>query len=111
LCTGVVVVGLLLVAAAGVVVAEEEEEELPPLLPHPATARALARMAAVVSMAVSGVLLMGRAPIIARGLGRSRYQAFAALADPGRSVAARIRHHQSTTIHQLFLDEPLGKPS
>jgi hypothetical protein len=49
------------------------EEELSDLLPHPATATALARMAAVViSMAVSGVLLMGRAPIVlARGFGRS----------------------------------------
>jgi hypothetical protein len=86
LCAGVVVVvvvvGVLLVV--GVV-----EEELPDLLPHPATATALARMAAVVSMAVSGVLLMGRAPIVlARGFGRSPYQAFSALADPGRSVAA-----------------------
>jgi hypothetical protein len=75
------VVGVVVVVAgvppvlAGVLVAGEEE--LPPLLPHPATATALARMAAVVSMAVSGVLLMGRAPIVlARGFERSPYQAF-----------------------------------
>ncbi len=37
-----------------------------------------ARAATSVSMAVSGVLLIGRAPIVARGLGRSPYQAFAA---------------------------------
>ncbi len=68
----VVVVGVLLVAGVA-------EEELPDLLPHPATATALARMATVVSMAVSGVLLMGWAPIVlARGFGRSPYQAFSA---------------------------------
>jgi len=74
----VVVVAGVLPVLAGVVVAEEEE--LPPLLPHPATATVLARMAAVVSIAVSGVLLMGRAPVVidVRGFGRSPYQAFPA---------------------------------
>jgi hypothetical protein len=61
---GAVVVGVLLVVGV------EEDEELPPLPPHPATATVLARTASVVSMAVSGVLFMGRAPIVARGLER-----------------------------------------
>jgi EmrB/QacA subfamily drug resistance transporter len=64
----VVVVGLLVV---GVV------EELPPLPPHPVTATVLARVASSVSMAVSDVRFIGRAPILARGLGRSPYQSFA----------------------------------
>jgi hypothetical protein len=70
LCVVVVVVGVLLVAGLA-------EEELPASLPHPATATVLARVAASVSMAVSGVLFMGRAPIVARGLGGSPYQPFA----------------------------------
>jgi hypothetical protein len=65
-----VVVGLLLVA--GLLV------EPPDLPPHPATAKVLARTARSVSMAVSGVLFMGRAPSVVRGLGRSPYQAFPA---------------------------------
>jgi hypothetical protein len=52
-------------------------EELPPLPPHPVTATVLARMASSVSMAVSDVRFIGRAPIIARWLGRSHYQPFA----------------------------------
>jgi hypothetical protein len=64
---GVVVVGVLVVGTVLVV----DDEEL--LLPHPATARVLARMATVVSMAVSDVLLMGRAPDLARGVGHSAY--------------------------------------
>jgi EmrB/QacA subfamily drug resistance transporter len=72
-CVVVVLVGVLLLVGVVLVV---EEEEL--LLPHPATAVVLARTARAVSMAVSGVLLMGRAPIVARGLGRPPYQAFAA---------------------------------
>jgi hypothetical protein len=55
----VVVVGVLLVVGFAV-------EELPDLPPHPATTTVLARTATVVSMAVSGVLLMGRTPVIAR---------------------------------------------
>jgi EmrB/QacA subfamily drug resistance transporter len=50
----------------------------PPLLPpHPATAKLLARTVAAASMAVSGFLLIGRAPVVidARGFGRSHYQA------------------------------------
>jgi hypothetical protein len=65
------VVGVLV---AGALV--DFEEELPPLLPHPATAKVVARTARSVSMAVSGVRFMGRAPIVARWLGRSPYQAF-----------------------------------
>jgi EmrB/QacA subfamily drug resistance transporter len=55
--------------------------------PQPATATLLARTASAVSMADSGVLFMGRAPIVARGLVRSPYQALAALDGPRRSVA------------------------
>jgi hypothetical protein len=79
---GAVVVGVVVVVGLLVVVGAEDEV-LPPLLPQPATATVLARTAAVVSMAVSDVLLMGRAPNLARRFGRSPYQAFAALADPG----------------------------
>jgi EmrB/QacA subfamily drug resistance transporter len=70
LCVVVVVsvVGVLVVLAV----------ELVPLPPHPATATLLARTASVVSMAVSGDFLMGRAPIVAEGLGRSPYQALSA---------------------------------
>jgi hypothetical protein len=53
------------------------EEELPALPPHPAIATVLASAATSVSIAVSGVLFMGRAPIVARGLGASPYQPFA----------------------------------
>jgi EmrB/QacA subfamily drug resistance transporter len=68
----VVLVGVLLLVGVELVVAEEEEL----LLPHPATAMVLARTARAVSMAVSGVLLIGWAPIVARGLGGAAYQAF-----------------------------------
>ena len=67
----VVLVGVLLLV--GVALVDEDEDE--PLLPHPATATVLARTARAVSMAVSGVLLMGRAPIVARGIGGPPYQA------------------------------------
>jgi hypothetical protein len=67
---GVLVVGVVVPLVAGV------EVELPPLPPQPATARVLASTATSVRMAVSGVLLMGRAPIVARGLERPHYQAF-----------------------------------
>ncbi len=67
------VVGVVLDVGVGLDVDFEEEE----LLPHPATAIVLASTATAVSMAVSGVLLMGRAPIVARGLRVSPYQAFA----------------------------------
>jgi hypothetical protein len=69
------VVGLLLVVGFAV-----EPLDLPP---HPATATVLARTARIVSMAVSGVLFMGRAPMVVRGLGRSPYQAFAGLEHTG----------------------------
>jgi len=82
LCVVVVVVGVveLGLLVVGVV------EELVPLPPHPATATVAASVATSVSMAVSGVLLMGRAPIVIdlRGFGRSPYQAFqAAIAGTG----------------------------
>jgi hypothetical protein len=69
---GVVVAGVLLVVGVALVV---DEDEL--LLPHPDTAAVLARTATVVSMAVSEVLLMGRAPDLARGFERSPYQSLA----------------------------------
>jgi len=59
-----------------VVVPGVDLEELELLPPHPATARVDIDTAAIVSMAASGVLLMGRAPIVAGGLGRPPYQAF-----------------------------------
>ena len=68
----VVVVGVVL--DVGVALDLLDEDEL--LEPHPATATVLASTARAVSMAVSGVLLMGRAPVVARGLGRAAYQAF-----------------------------------
>jgi hypothetical protein len=63
---GVVVAGVLPVVGVALVVDDEE------LLPHPATA-VLARTTTVVSMAVSEVFLMGRAPDLARGFERSPY--------------------------------------
>jgi len=72
----VVVVGVLLVVGLA-------EEELAALPPHPPTATLVARAATSVSMAAGGVLFMGRAPVVARGLGGSPYQPFAAPADPG----------------------------
>jgi hypothetical protein len=66
---GVVVAGVLLVVGVALVVDEDE------LLPHPATAAVLARTTTLVSMAVSDVFLMGRAPDLARGFGCSPYQA------------------------------------
>jgi hypothetical protein len=63
LCFFVVVVGVALLVGVELVVAVDDVEELPP---HPATATVLASTARAVSMAVSGVLLMGRAPIVAR---------------------------------------------
>jgi hypothetical protein len=82
LCVVVVVVGV-------VVVVVDELALLPPQPPTAVpTATLLARTATVVSMAFSEVFLIGRAPIVAEGLGRPPYQAFAALADPRRSVAA-----------------------
>jgi hypothetical protein len=76
LCFFVVVVVVVVVVVGLVVVVVVDE---PPFLPpHPATATVLARTATSVRMAVSGVLLMGRAPVIARGLGGSPYQVSAA---------------------------------
>jgi hypothetical protein len=70
---------VLVVVVAGLLGVEDVEEELPLLPPHPAIATVAARVAASVSMAVSDVLLIGRAPlIVACLLGRSPYQAFSA---------------------------------
>jgi hypothetical protein len=66
----VVVVGVV-VGAALVVAVEEEPPDLPP---HPAAAKVLARTTTSVRMAVCGVLLMGRVPIVASGLGIPPYQ-------------------------------------
>jgi hypothetical protein len=68
----VVVVGLLVVCFV--------EDELLSLPPQPARATVAASAATSVSMAVSGVLLIVRAPIfiVVRRFGRSPYQAFAA---------------------------------
>jgi EmrB/QacA subfamily drug resistance transporter len=69
LVVGVLVAGVLPVVGVAV--------ELPDLPPQPATARVLARTAASVRIAVSGVLFMGRAPVVVCGLGRSPYQSSA----------------------------------
>ena len=55
-----------------------DDEELPDLPPQPATASVLASTAKSVSIAVSGVLFMGRAPVLVRVLGGSPYQPFLA---------------------------------
>jgi EmrB/QacA subfamily drug resistance transporter len=78
LCVVVVLAGLLLVV--------DLAEELVDLPPHPVTPAVLARATASVRMAVSGFLLMGRAPVVARRLGGSPYQAFAASIDRGGGV-------------------------
>jgi hypothetical protein len=74
---------VLVVVVAGLPVVDVVEEELPLLPPHPAIATVAATVAASVSMAVSDVLRIGRAPlIVACGLecpsARSPYQAFSA---------------------------------
>jgi hypothetical protein len=61
---------VVVVVVAGALV-DDLEELLPP---QPVTTRVAARTASSVSIAVSGVLLMGRAPVVARGFGRSPYQ-------------------------------------
>jgi hypothetical protein len=74
LCVVVVVLVGVVVVVDVVLTVDDDEEEL---LPHAATATVLASTATAVRMAVSGVLLMGRAPIVAGGRGGSPYQAFA----------------------------------
>jgi hypothetical protein len=71
---------VLVVVVAGVLGVDEVVEEPPLLPPHPAIATVAAAVAASVSMAVSDVLLIGRAPFIVACflLGRSPYQAFSA---------------------------------
>jgi hypothetical protein len=71
----VVLVGVVLDFGVDV---DFDEEELPP---HAATATVHARRASSVSMAVSGVLLMGRAPVVDPRLGGPPYQAPAKPAD------------------------------
>jgi EmrB/QacA subfamily drug resistance transporter len=70
LCVVVVLVGVVLVP--GVALDFVVDEEL--LEPHAASARLLASTASSVSMAVSGVLCMARAPVFDRGLGGPPYQ-------------------------------------
>jgi hypothetical protein len=84
LCVVVVVAGV--VELGLLVVGVEDEPELLP--PHPATATVTASVATSVSMAVSGVLLIGRAPVVidVRGFGRSPYQAFPAATAAGRAT-------------------------
>ncbi|MCW3031192.1 MAG: drug resistance transporter, EmrB/QacA subfamily, partial [Solirubrobacterales bacterium] len=77
MCVVVVLVGVVLVV--GVALDFVVEEELLP--PHAANATLLASTASSVSMAVSGVLRMARAPVFARGLGGPPYQA------PGIAIA------------------------
>jgi EmrB/QacA subfamily drug resistance transporter len=81
----VLVVGAGLVA--GLVV------ELPDFPPQPATAPVLATARTSVRIAVSGFLLMGRAPVLVRGRGRSPYQ-------PSATAIAGARTHMSaeTTV-------------
>jgi hypothetical protein len=69
---------VVVVVIVGVVFVAGLADVLPALPPHPATATVLARTVTSVSMAVSGVLFMGRAPVVARGLGGPPYQPFAA---------------------------------
>ncbi len=79
----------MLVVVVGVPFVFGSAEELPDLPPHPATAMVLARTATSVRMAVSGVLLTGRTPIIARGLGRTTLPGvFATPAGPGGALEA-----------------------
>jgi EmrB/QacA subfamily drug resistance transporter len=74
----VLVVGVPLVAGLAV--------ELPDLPPQPATARVLAKARTSVRIAVSGFLLMGRAPVVVRGLGRSPYQSSMATIAGGKAL-------------------------
>jgi hypothetical protein len=71
---------VVVVVVAGLPVVCLVEDELLSLPPHPANATVTASVATSVSMAVSGVLLIVRAPvfIVVRRFGRSPYQAFAA---------------------------------
>jgi hypothetical protein len=71
---------VVVVVVAGLLVVCFVEDELLSLPPHPANATVAASVATSVSMAVSGVLLIVRAPIVivVRRFGRSPYQAFTA---------------------------------
>jgi len=83
---------LVVVVAPGVVVEVvaglEVWVEEPDLPPQADSATLLASTAASVSMAVSGVLFMGRAPFLARGLGRSPYQHPSARPPDGRATVS-----------------------
>ncbi len=97
----VLVVGVLLVVGFAV--------ELPDLPPQPATARVLVRATTSVSMAISGVLLMGRAaPIVVCGLGRSTLPIVRATpADIGRSGAVgKARMSVETTLSPGVAESP-----
>ena len=54
---------MLFFFAVVVLLEEDLEEELHPSLPHAAIDRLAASTAAIVSIALSGVLLIGRAPV------------------------------------------------
>lgn len=84
----VVVLGLLVVCVA---------VEPPPLPPQPATATPHPRAATAASMAVSGVLLIGRAPVVddLRGFGRSPYQAVPARMSVDTTAEPRAAHAPS----------------
>ncbi len=84
LCLCVVVLGAGVVVGVALVVAVVDEE-FPDLPPHPLVATVLVRAIASVRIAVSGVLFMGRAPIVVCGLGRSPYQSPATPIATGRA--------------------------
>ena len=81
-----------LCVVAGVVLVVDGLEELVALPPQLATIRVAARAATSVSMAVSGVLLIGRAPVVidVRGFGRPPYQAFHAATAAACATSARV---------------------
>ncbi len=82
----------------------------PLLPPHPATARVAATVAASVSMAVSGGLLIGRAPIVARGLARAPYQAVAPPAERVQAPAVGRRTMSVETTPARRQPAPTAEP-
>jgi EmrB/QacA subfamily drug resistance transporter len=93
------VVGVVVVLAGALLVVVAAVEEPPDLPPHPATAMVVTKVAASVRIAVSGVLFMGRAPVVTRGLDGSPYQPSMVAADPRQSTAAGavVMNIQATT--------------
>jgi EmrB/QacA subfamily drug resistance transporter len=89
----VLVVGVPLVVGLAV--------ELPDSPPQPATAPVLATARTSVRIAVSGFLLMGRAPVLVRGLGRSPYQPSAKA-----FAAERTRMSAETTVDRRAREVP-----